>query len=255
MSPLKLPNRPSKPRPNGVTSVIDNGMATGLFEDIIKSHATLIDCVKFGWGTSLVTKDILRKIEIARQNEIDVFFGGTLFEKFLMQGALGEYKKLLKSWNVPLMEISNGTIDLSDEDKARYIEDFSKDFTVISEVGLKDSNRSAEMAPSDWVDAIQMDLKAGAKYVILEAREGGTSGICRADGELRFGLITDILKSGVPMDSLMFEAPTKTLQVYFIKKLGTNVNLGNIALTDVIGLETLRLGLRSDTLSEFENNK
>ncbi len=146
------------------------------------------------------------------------------------------------------VELSNGTVNLSNAEKARYITEFAREFAVLSEVGYKDSEKSQNLPPARWIEYISEDLRAGARYVITEARESGTSGICRADGQVRFGLIEEILASTVDADDLIFEAPNKTLQTYFIKRVGANVNLANIALQDAIGLETLRLGLRSDTL-------
>jgi phosphosulfolactate synthase len=233
--------------------VIDSGLATAAFDDAITSASAYIDLVKFGWGTALVTADLDRKIESLRRNDIRYSLGGTLFEKFAAQDRFDTYLDLCRSLDVDVIEVSNGTIPLSNTAKCAYIAKCADaGFEVVSEVGFKDADRSQHLSPSQWVECIREDLAAGASMVITEARESGRSGICRPDGELRWGLIEDILASGVPPDCLLFEAPTKELQTHFVTRVGSNVNLGNIAPFDVIGLETLRLGLRSDTLEHFE---
>jgi phosphosulfolactate synthase len=246
--PLDLPARQAKPRTQGLTMVIDNGTPTSYFMDSIGSCREHIDLVKFGWGTSLVSADITRKIDYLRELEIDFFFGGTLFEKFLSQGRFDDFRAFCHRAGAAHVEVSNGTIDLSYTEKASYVAKLADEFTVLSEVGFKDAERSEMLSPSQWVDSIRADLDAGSSRVILEARESGRGGICRPDGRLRFGLLEDVLRSGVPTEALLFEAPTKDLQTHFIRRIGTDVNLGNIAPDDVIGLETLRLGLRSDTM-------
>ncbi|MDQ6838750.1 MAG: phosphosulfolactate synthase, partial [Actinomycetota bacterium] len=187
------------------------------------------------------------------RNNIRFSFGGTLFEKFAAQDRFDAYLDLCRASEVDVIEVSNGTIPLSNTAKCAYVAECrDAGFEVVSEVGFKDADRSQHLSPSQWVDCIKEDLAAGATMVIAEARESGRSGICRPDGELRWGLIEDILSSGVSPDCLLFEAPTKELQTHFVTRVGSNVNLGNIAPFDVIGLETLRLGLRSDTLEHFE---
>jgi phosphosulfolactate synthase len=245
---LDLPDRTAKPRRTGLTMVIDNGLPTGLFEDAVRSAAPWIDGVKFGWGTALVTPDIHRKVEVLRDVGVRFCFGGTLFEKFVLQGRFEGFVELCRRVGTDLVEISNGTIPLSPEDKARFVRRCAAEFTVVSEVGYKDPERSARLSSAEWIRQIELDLQAGATLVIAEARESGTSGICRPDGELRLGLVDDILSGGVDPASLVFEAPNKALQTRFVTALGANVNLGNVAAADVIGLETLRRGLRADTL-------
>jgi len=250
-SAFNLPERPAKPRENGLTVIIDNGVPTAYFKDVLASHGNIIDYIKFGWGTCLVTKDISEKVEASKQAGIQALVGGTFFEKALFENKLDYYYNFCNEYGLECVEISNGTIDLKNEDKANYIRQFAKEFKVFSEVGYKDNERSQELPPSKWVEFINQDLEAGAYKVITEARETGRSGICRSDGQVRYGLITDILNGGVDMKDLIFEAPSKDLQTYFIKKLGPEVNLANIWLTDIIGVETLRLGLRSDTLFDI----
>jgi phosphosulfolactate synthase len=250
---LDLPERTTKPRPRGLTMVIDNGLPTGAFEDAMASTAPLVDVVKFGWGTSVVTHDIDRKIACLRANDIRFCFGGTLFEKYAAQGLVDDYLTLCREVGADVVEVSNGTIEMTNTEKASHVARVAAaGFRVASEVGFKDPGRSQRLSPKQWVDCINQDLDAGASIVITEARESGRSGIARPDGELRWGLIEDILSSGVDVDHLLFEAPNKDLQTHFVTRVGPNVNLGNIAPYDVIGLETLRLGLRSDTLEHFE---
>jgi len=250
---LVLPQREMKPRTEGLNILIDNGYPIKYFQDIIESMVSQIDFVKFGWGTSLVTENLEEKILILDENNIKYFFGGTLFEKYLYQNKLDEYRSFLDKHNCKYMEISNGTIDITNTEKCKYIKSFSKDYKVFSEVGLKDSIKSEEMSPKKWIEYIQEDLDSGATKVITEAREGGTSGMCRSNGDLRIGLLEEIMESELDISNIIFEAPNKKLQIHFIKKLGSNCNLANITFSDVIGLETLRLGLRSDTFFVFEN--
>jgi phosphosulfolactate synthase len=228
--------------------MIDGGLPTAQFIDTIESHGGLVDVVKFGWGTAMVTAQLKDKIAALAANGVDFYFGGTLFEKFVSQGLFDDWRRFIDAFGAHTVEISNGTIALSNERKARYIERAASDYRVYSEVGYKESERSETMRPELWVRYIGEDLAAGAHTVITEARESGKSGIARSNGELRYGLIEEILESGIDVDRLMFETPTKELQIYFIRRLGSDVNVGNIAHTDLVPLETLRLGLRSDTL-------
>lgn len=249
---LVLPERAQKPRHAGLTMVIDNGLPTSQFADVVESHGEHIDFIKFGWGTSVVSSNFARKLDAVKEARIDFYLGGTLFEKYLQQDRFDEFRALCAGYGARYVEVSNGTIDLSDSQKVDFIKLLSDDFDVISEVGSKDQERSENMAPNRWVEYINADLGAGAVLVTLETRESGRGGICRPNGELRFGLLEEILTSGVEHNSLLFEAPTTELQNYFVRRLGPNVNLGNVATTDVVGLETIRLGLRSETLLMFE---
>jgi phosphosulfolactate synthase len=220
---------------------------------VLSSYSGLVDFVKFGWGTSVVSSCLKEKIKFAHDCNVRVFMGGTLFEKCLVQGKLLEFTQLLSSLEVEWLEVSNGTIDLPNIEKAKYISALSQDFNVLSEVGYKDSERSLELSPIKWVEYINQDFSAGSKYVITEARESGTAGVCRPSGEVRVGLINELSEAGLPIEKLIFEAPNKKLQHYFISQFGHNVNLANIAFSDVIALETLRLGLRGDTLLASED--
>ncbi|HEY4007632.1 MAG TPA: phosphosulfolactate synthase [Pseudonocardia sp.] len=245
---LELPERAMAPRARGRTMVIDPGLFTARFEDAIDSVGEYIDLVKFGWGTALVTKDIKRKIDVLRSAGIGFYFGGTLFERFAVDGLLDDWRGLCHTMGASFVEVSNGTIAMSDREKSSWVARLVDEFTVISEVGVKDSDRSEALTADDWVGAIHQDLEAGAYLVTTEARESGRSGICSRDGTPRQDIVEQILSSGVDAEKLLFEAPNKELQTYFVRRLGASVNLGNVAADDVIAVETLRLGLRSDTL-------
>lgn len=249
---LVTPKRSTKPRDYGITSLIDNGVPTKYFMDVIESDAHLIDVVKFGWCTSLVTKDIEKKIECLVNNNVEYYFGGTLFEKALSQNKIDELYKFLKHYNCKIMEVSDGTLTIPMQDKAKHISEFSKEFYVLSEVGKKDIQEADHMPISQWIDEILHDLAAGAKKVILESRESGKSGICDAQGNLRADLVSSITKSKFRASDAIWEAPNKMLQTSLISSIGPNVNLANIAFGDVIGLETLRLGIRSDTFHLYD---
>ncbi len=251
---LQLPPRAAKPRRTGLTMLIDGGIPVWQFTDLISSGSEYIDFVKFGWGTAVVTSSssLHAKIELLRAHEIGHYFGGTLFEKFVLQGRFDDYRKFCLEHRCQHVEVSNGTISMSNSEKASYIRKLADDFTVVSEVGFKDPVRSEQLPPSMWVEYIAEDLEAGASLVTLEARESGKSGICRPDGALRFGLIEDVLASGISEQNLLFEAPTTALQAHFVTRIGPDVNLGNVPAQGIISLETLRLGLRADTLTAFE---
>jgi phosphosulfolactate synthase len=249
---LTLPQRAVKPRTSGLTMVIDGGVPLSQFTDLIELGAEYIDYVKFGWGTSVISNCLREKISVLDHHGIDFYFGGTLFEKFAHQNRFEDFRRYCDEYSCRHVEVSNGTIEMSNAEKAGYIRKLAPDFTIVSEVGFKDPGRSEMLAPSEWVAAIKEDLDAGASIVTLEARESGKSGICRPDGELRYGLIEDVLHAGIDVDRLLFEAPTTALQAHLITRVGPNVNLGNVPATGVISLETLRLGLRADTLTAFE---
>ena len=247
---LDLPRRRPKPRSAGITMLIDPGAPTALFEDVIDSHGPLIDFVKFGWGTALVTTELERKITCLRRSHVEFFFGGTLFEKFVLQGRFDGFRSYCFRHGCRWVEVSNGTIPMSGAEKTAHLAELGADFSVISEVGFKDAGRSGELAPADWVRCIRDDLDAGASLVLTEARESGRSGICTPDGRPRQDVVDAILGSGLDVRRIVFEAPTKELQAYFVRRVGPEVNLANVAMADVVGLETLRLGLRADTLLE-----
>lgn len=249
--PLKnLPERTAKPRISGFTMAMDKGMSVREAEDFVSVAGEYLDVVKLGWATSAVTPHLREKIAVYHSVGIPVYFGGTLFEIFLVRNQLDDYKRLLETYGLSHVEVSNGSMDISDEDKAKYIRSFAANFTVFAEVGSKDSSRV--IPPYKWVEMMQHDLDAGAFKVIAEARESGSVGVFQSSGEVRSGLVDEILHT-IPQEKVLWEAPRKEQQIWFIKLLGANVNLGNIAPNEMIGLETLRLGLRGDTFHTFLN--
>lgn len=242
-----IPDRPEKPRTNGVTMVMDKGLGLRAAEDMIEVAGKHIDFVKLGFGTSMATGRLEDKILLYKSHGLQPYLGGTFFEACVVRDKFNEYKKLLSKLKIETAEVSDGSIYLEPEVKAKYINELAKDFRVLSEVGSKDSG--IFIAPQKWKKLMQMELDAGAYKVIAEARESGTVGIYRPGGKPHVQLIRQIL-SVVDGDKILWEAPNKAQQVYFIKLLGANVNLGNIAPDEIISLEALRLGLRGDTFFE-----
>jgi len=232
-------------RNGGLTHVLDKGLGQRGWEDVLDTAGDYIDIVKLGWGTAYVTKNLERKLEVLREKPVVI--GGTFFEAVYVRGKFDEYKRWLTDLGLTHVEISDGTIDIPRDRKLELIQDFARDFTVLSEVGSKDAE--AIFAPYQWVEWIKSELEAGAWKVITEGREGGTSGIYRPTGEMRTGLVDEIAHE-IDISSLIFEAPSKASQAWFVKHYGPGVNLGNIPPEEVIPLETLRLGLRGDTLKE-----
>ena len=244
---LGVPARPGKPRQTGLTHVMDKGMNIRDIEGMFDTAGEYVDIVKLGWGTSYVTNNLEKKIALYRFYETPVVCGGTLFEAVYARDRLDEFKAWLVEQRFSHVEISDGTIDIPRERKLELIADFAHDFTVLSEVGSKDDE--VVFAPYQWVEWIKEELEAGAWKVITEGREGGTAGIYRPTGEMRTGLVDEIAHE-IDVANLIFEAPTKSSQAWFVKQFGPNVNVGNIPPDEVIPLETLRLGLRGDTLKE-----
>jgi len=230
---------------HGLTHVIDKGLGPRAWEDVLEVAGDHISIVKLGWGTAAVTANLERKLEVLREKPVVI--GGTYFEVIYAKGRLDEYKSWLHSLGLRHVEISDGTVEIPRERKLELIADFARDFTVLSEVGSKDS--SVEYSAAQWVLWLREDLDAGAWKVITEAREGGTSGIFDSSGGMRTELLGEIAMAVGPAN-VIFEAPTKAAQVWFIKQFGPSVNLGNIPPDEVIPLATLRLGLRGDTLKE-----
>jgi phosphosulfolactate synthase len=244
---LDLPARSRKPRQEGLTHVIDKGMTLRDVEGLFETAADFVDIVKLGWGTSYVTRNLEEKIALYRSFETPVVCGGTLFEAVFARGKLDEFKVWLKEYRFSHVEISDGTIEVPRDRKLELIAEFARDFVVLSEVGSKDAE--VNIAPYLWVQWMREELDAGAWKVIAEGREGGTAGIYRPTGELRTGLVDEIEHS-LSFHDLIWEAPTKSSQAWFVRHFGPEVNLGNIPPDEVIALETLRLGLRADTLKE-----
>jgi phosphosulfolactate synthase len=247
---LDLPDRSSKPRDQGITHVLDRGLAVAEIDGLLEVAGGSVDLVKLGWGTAMVTGNLGAKLERYRHHGIPVVLGGTLTEVAIAQDRFEPLIDWLQQLGINHVEISDGTITLDHGRKLELIERLARDFIVLSEVGSKDDARI--MAPYRWVEQIQQELEAGAWKVIAEARESGTAGIFRRDGEVRMGLIDEIAHAIEP-EHVLFEAPQKDQQVWFVRRFGPNVNLGNIAPRDVLSLETIRLGLRSDTVGMGED--
>jgi phosphosulfolactate synthase len=244
---LDVPARSPKPRTSGLTHVIDKGLNLREIEGLFDTAGDYVDIVKLGWGTSYVTQNLEKKIALYRSLQSPVVCGGTLFEAAVALGKLDEYRRWLSENRFSHVEISDGVIELPRERKLELIADLARDFVVLSEVGSKDAE--VVFPPYQWVEWIREELDAGAWKVITEGREGGTAGIYRPTGEMRTGLIDEIAHS-IEFGDVIFEAPTKSAQAWFVKHFGPEVNLGNIPPDEVIPLETLRLGLRADTLKE-----
>jgi phosphosulfolactate synthase len=245
---LGVPARSPKPRTNGLTHVIDKGLNLRDIEGLFDTAGEFVDIVKLGWGTSYVTNNLEKKIALYRSFRTPVVCGGTLFEAVYARDRLDEFKSWLTEQRFSHVEISDGTIEIPREHKLELIADFAQDFTVLSEVGSKDAE--VNYAPYLWVEWMKEELEAGAWKVITEGREGGTAGIYRPTGEMRTGLVDEIAHE-IDVSDVLFEAPTKSSQAWFVKQFGPDVNLGNIPPDEVIPLETLRLGLRGDTLKEI----
>jgi phosphosulfolactate synthase len=245
---LNLAARSPKPRTTGLTHVIDKGLNLREIEGLFDTAGEYVDVVKLGWGTSYVTRNLEKKIALYRSFDTPVVCGGTLFEASVALDRLDAYRSWLVENRISHVEVSDGTIEIEHERKLELIAELSRDFVVMSEVGSKDAE--VVFAPYQWVEWMRDELAAGAWKVITEGREGGTAGIFRPTGEMRTGLIDEIVH-GIEVGDIIFEAPTKASQAWFVSHLGAEVNLGNIPPEEVIPLETLRLGLRADTLNEI----
>jgi phosphosulfolactate synthase len=248
----QVPDRSQKPRDKGLTMVMDKGLSLRQVEDFLEVCGPYTDLVKLGWSTSAVTPNLKEKLALYRSANIPVYFGGTLFEAFVARNQFSEYQKVLDQYGMELAEVSDGSIEINHQDKCEYIAKLSKQVTVISEVGSKDAAKI--FAPYKWIEQMKAELEAGSWKVIAEAREGGNVGIYRGSGEVREGLVDEILTQ-IPYERIIWESPLKEQQVWFIKLIGANVNLGNIAPAEVIPLETIRLGLRGDTFHHFLNQQ
>jgi phosphosulfolactate synthase len=243
-----IPERTAKPRTKGFTMVMDKGLSLREVEDMIDSCGDYIDIVKLGWATSYVTSKLKEKLALFKSAGIPCYLGGTLFEAFVVRGQFEDYRKVLDQYDLQFAEVSDGSIEMNHDDKCDYISTLAKQVTVLSEVGSKDAAKI--IPPYKWIEQMQTELEAGAWKVIGEAREGGNVGLFRDSGEVRQGLVEEILTK-IPEEKILWEAPQKAQQVWFIKLIGANVNLGNIAPNEVIPLETIRLGLRGDTFDHF----
>ena len=243
-----IPKRPAKPRSNGLTMIMDKGLSLNEAENMIVLKSELTDIVKLGFGTSLLTRNIDKKISLYREAGIDVYTGGTLFEAFIVRNQLDDFYRLMDKLKLEMVEVSDGCIQMEHEKKCELIHKLSKDFKVISEIGSKDESLTIE--DDKWVSYMKKELEAGSWKVIAEAREGGNVGMFETDGEIKEQLIKKITKE-IDESNILWEAPLKKQQIWFINELGANVNLGNISPNSIISLECLRLGLRGDTFDNY----
>jgi phosphosulfolactate synthase len=240
----QIPERNKKPREHGITMVMDKGLSIEEAKNFLSVAHSHIDIIKLGFGTAFVTPDLRQKIEVYQGYDIPVYFGGTLFEAFLIRNQFDDYINICKDYSITYVEVSDGSIDIPHAEKCGYIEKLTKVGTVLSEVGSKDAAHI--IPPYKWIELMKAELEAGSTYVIAEAREAGNVGIYRGSGEVREGLVQEILTQ-IPEEKIIWEAPQKAQQLYFLELIGCNVNLGNIAPSEVIPLETMRIGLRGDT--------
>lgn len=248
----EIPLRNKKPRGHGITMVMDKGLSVEEVKNFMSASHPHVDIVKLGFGTSYVTPNLKEKLEVYRSFDVPVYFGGTLFEAFLVRDQFNDYINVCKEYGISYMEVSDGSIDIPHAEKCGYIEKLTKYGTVLSEVGSKDAAHI--IPPYKWIELMKAELAAGSSYVIAEARESGNVGIYRGSGEVREGLVQEILTQ-IPEQKILWEAPQKEQQLYFLELIGCNVNLGNIAPSEVIPLEAMRIGLRGDTFHLYLNKE
>lgn len=248
----QIPERNTKPRSHGITMVMDKGLSTQEAKNFMSVAHPHVDMVKLGFGTSFVTPNLKEKLEVYRSYDMPVYLGGTLFEAFLIRNQFDDYIGICKEFGVSYMEVSDGSITIPHAEKCGYIEKLTKHGVVLSEVGSKDAAHI--IPPYKWIELMRAELAAGASYVIAEAREAGNVGIYRGTGEVREGLVQEILTQ-IPVEKIIWEAPQKAQQLYFLELVGCNVNLGNIAPAEVIALEAMRIGLRGDTFFLYLDKK
>jgi phosphosulfolactate synthase len=246
----QIPERTTQPRQFGLTMVMDKGLSLRDAENFLSVGAPHTDIVKLGFGTSFVTPNLREKIELYQAHNIPVYFGGTLFEAFVIRNQFDDYIAMCKDYKIDVIEVSDGSIVIPHTEKCGYIEKISKFAKVFSEVGSKDAAHI--IPPYKWIELMGAELNAGASYVIAEAREAGNVGIYRGSGEVREGLVQEILTK-IPAEKILWEAPQKAQQLYFLELIGCNVNLGNIAPSEIIPLEAMRIGLRGDTFDLYLN--
>jgi phosphosulfolactate synthase len=244
----QMPDRLARPRTNGITMVMDKGLSIPEVKNFMSVAYPHVDVVKLGFGTSVVTPDLRQKLETYRSYNMPLYFGGTLFEAFVIRNQLDDYIAICKDYGIDWVEVSDGSIEIPHAEKCGFIEKLTKHFTVLSEVGSKDATHI--IPPYKWIELMRAELSAGSQYVIAEAREAGNVGIYRGSGEVREGLVQEILTQ-IPGERIIWEAPQKAQQLYFLELLGCNVNLGNIAPNEVIPLEAMRIGLRGDTFNLY----
>ncbi len=248
----QIPVRTAQPRTSGLTMVMDKGLSINEVNNFMSVSGPHVDIVKLGFGTSFVTPNLREKIDLYHSYNMPIYFGGTLFEAFLIRDQFDDFINVCKDYGITYVEVSDGSISIPHAEKCGYIEKLTKHATVLSEVGSKDAAHI--IPPYKWIELMQAELEAGSSYVIAEAREAGNVGIYRGSGEVREGLVQEILTK-IPEQKIIWEAPQKAQQLYFLELIGCNVNLGNIAPTEVIPLETMRIGLRGDTFELYLTKK
>lgn len=246
----QIPERTKQPRTSGLTMVMDKGLSLNEVRDFMSISGPHVDVVKLGFGTSFVTPNLREKIELYQSYNVPIYFGGTLFEAFLIRNQFDDYINVCKDYNIKHIEVSDGSVSIPHTEKCGYIEKLTKHATIYSEVGSKDAAHI--IPPYKWIELMRAELEAGSSYVIAEAREAGNVGIYRGSGEVREGLVQEILTQ-IPAEKIIWEAPQKAQQLYFLELIGCNVNLGNIAPNEVIPLEAMRIGLRGDTFELYLN--
>ena len=243
-----IPKRPVKPRTNGLTMIMDKGLSLNEAENMVVLKSELTDIVKLGFGTSLLTRYIDKKISLYKEAGIDVYTGGTLFEAFIVRNQIDDFYRLMDKLKLEMVEVSDGCIQMEHDKKCELIHKLSKDFKVISEIGSKDESLTIE--DDKWISYMKKELEAGSWKVIAEAREGGNVGMFETNGDIKGKLIKNITKE-IDISNILWEAPLKKQQIWFINEFGANVNLGNISPNSIISLECLRLGLRGDTFNNY----
>ena len=246
----QMPERTARPRTNGLTMIMDKGLGLDEVRNFLSTSLPYVDIVKLGFGTSYVTSNLKEKLAIYKEHNVPVYFGGTLFEAFIIRDQFQDYIDAIKEYGIDHVEVSDGSMDIDHKEKCKYISELAKHATVLSEVGSKDADHI--IPPYKWIELMRAELEAGSRYVIAEAREAGNVGIYRGSGEVREGLVQEILTQ-IPSEKIIWEAPQKAQQLYFLELLGANVNLGNIAPHEVIALEAMRIGLRGDTFHLYLN--
>jgi len=246
----QMPERTARPRTNGLTMIMDKGLGLDEVRNFLSTSLPYVDIVKLGFGTSYVTSNLKEKLAIYKEHNVPVYFGGTLFEAFIIRDQFQDYIDAMKEYGIDHVEVSDGSMDIDHKEKCKYISELAKHATVLSEVGSKDAAHI--IPPYKWIELMRAELEAGSSYVIAEAREAGNVGIYRGSGEVGEGLVQEILTQ-IPSEKIIWEAPQKAQQLYFLELLGANVNLGNIAPHEVIALEAMRIGLRGDTFHLYLN--
>lgn len=248
----QIPVRTTQPRTSGITMVMDKGLSINEVHNFLSVGGPHVDIVKLGFGTSFVTPNLREKIKVYQSYNVPIYFGGTLFEAFLIRNQFDDYVSVCKDYGITYMEVSDGSISIPHAEKCGYIEKLTQHGTVLSEVGSKDATHI--IPPYKWIELMRAELEAGSSYVIAEAREAGNVGIYRGSGEVREGLVQEILTQ-IPEEKIIWEAPQKAQQLYFLELIGCNVNLGNIAPQEILALEAMRVGLRGDTFELYLNKQ